>query len=337
MPPTVSVIIPTYNRGYCVKEAIESVLSQTFQDFELIVVDDGSNDNTAEIISSYGERVKYVLQENAGVSEARNRGIREAQGKWLAFLDSDDLWVPEKLKIQIECVKRYTRAIAQMVDSLIELPSGEYISTFKLRRLWRSFFDQPFRERPLLDVLKAQYFTSSWLIKKEIAEAAGNFNARKRIYEDIDFLTRVALEGPFVNDCHECVLIKRRNKKELTLSDINRLNKKESLGNMVSMYINLKNDSRLNRIERRYVCRQLSGARHELALEYRYEKNLKEYFRLLVLSVLDEPGIRSATKTALSLIGLYSKVVRKKKLRKCSVRRSDLLYYPKDKLEADKY
>jgi len=101
--PKVSVIIPTYNRLSMLQEAVDSVLAQNFEDVELIVVDDGSTDGTGEAIGGYGGRVKLLrLSENRGVSVARNRGIAQAKGKYLAFLDSDDLWVKGKLKIQVE-------------------------------------------------------------------------------------------------------------------------------------------------------------------------------------------------------------------------------------------
>src|SRR3989304_6203052 len=100
--PKVSVIIPSYNRLPMLKEAVGSVLAQDFEDFELIVVDDGSTDGTAEEIKRYGGRVRlFQHSENRGVSAARNKGILHVRGKYLAFLDSDDLWVKEKLKIQV--------------------------------------------------------------------------------------------------------------------------------------------------------------------------------------------------------------------------------------------
>ncbi len=97
--PLISVIIPTYNRGWIIEEAIESVLSQIFTDFELIVVDDGSTDNTPDILKSYPE-IKVIRQKNRGVSAARNTGVKASKGKFVAFLDSDDLWLPEKLQKQ---------------------------------------------------------------------------------------------------------------------------------------------------------------------------------------------------------------------------------------------
>lgn len=99
--PRISVVIPTYNRQELLIEAIGSVLAQTYQDFEIIVVDDGSTDNTEEKIQPYLSRVRYIKQRNQGVAAARNAGIRHAKGEYLCFLDSDDIWLPEKLSTQI--------------------------------------------------------------------------------------------------------------------------------------------------------------------------------------------------------------------------------------------
>jgi len=94
----VSVIIPTYNRAMGCKAAVESVLSQTHGNVEVIVVDDGSRDNTREVISGMDDRVKYIYQANAGVSAARNTGLGAATEKYIAFLDSDDSWLPRKVE-----------------------------------------------------------------------------------------------------------------------------------------------------------------------------------------------------------------------------------------------
>jgi len=97
----VSVVIPAFNAGRFIKRTIESVLSQTYRDFEIIVVDDGSTDNTAEVVRSYGPKVRYIYQENAGDGPSRNTGISAAKGDWIAFLDHDDEWLPEKLEFQM--------------------------------------------------------------------------------------------------------------------------------------------------------------------------------------------------------------------------------------------
>jgi glycosyltransferase involved in cell wall biosynthesis len=93
----VSVVIPAYNAASVLPRAIESVLGQTSRPEEVIVVDDGSTDNTAQVATQYGPSITYIRQDNAGASAARNRGIAEATGEWIAFLDSDDEWLPPKL------------------------------------------------------------------------------------------------------------------------------------------------------------------------------------------------------------------------------------------------
>jgi len=100
--PLVSVIIPTFNRAWAVGRAIDSVLEQDYRPFELIVVDDGSTDQTAEILARYGDQLTVVCRENRGVSAARNAGVARAQGDLIAFLDSDDFWRPQKLTVQVD-------------------------------------------------------------------------------------------------------------------------------------------------------------------------------------------------------------------------------------------
>ena len=102
--PFFTVIIPTFNRASVLPRAIESVLTQTFQDFELIVIDDGSNDETASVLSNYSDRIKFMKTQNRGVSAARNLGVAKTEGKFLAFLDSDDEWLPKKLEVQKKCL-----------------------------------------------------------------------------------------------------------------------------------------------------------------------------------------------------------------------------------------
>jgi len=102
--PAVTIIIPVYNREWCIKRSIDSVLNQTFQDFEIIIVNDGSTDNTSMILNEYANinNVEVIKQKNQGVSKARNTGIKHSNGEYISFLDSDDLWEKEKLQIQID-------------------------------------------------------------------------------------------------------------------------------------------------------------------------------------------------------------------------------------------
>ncbi len=99
--PTVSVVIPTFNASGYLKDALESAFQQSFQDLEILVIDDGSTDDTAAVVGSFGSRVRFFQQEHAGPSRARNRGISEALGSYIAFLDADDIWLPQKLEKQL--------------------------------------------------------------------------------------------------------------------------------------------------------------------------------------------------------------------------------------------
>jgi glycosyltransferase involved in cell wall biosynthesis len=102
----ISVVIPAFNAGRFIKRTVDSILAQTYRDYEVIVVDDGSTDDTGEVVKSYGSKVRYIYQENAGDGPARNTGIRAARGEWIAFLDHDDEWLAEKLRLQFELLDR---------------------------------------------------------------------------------------------------------------------------------------------------------------------------------------------------------------------------------------
>jgi len=106
--PLVSVIIPTYNRAALACEAVNSVLQQTYQNVEIIVIDDGSTDDTTAAMARYGDRVRYTRRPNAGVNPARNLGLKQARGEFVALLDSDDLWAPYKLELQVRLLRQFT-------------------------------------------------------------------------------------------------------------------------------------------------------------------------------------------------------------------------------------
>ena len=123
--PLVSVVIPTYNRSAFVTKAIDSVLNQVFGDYELIVVDDGSTDDTKGQLDKYQGKIRYIYQDNHGVSAARNTGITASRGEWLAFLDSDDEWRPNYLAKQIGQTTKYAGLCMQSANCVFTSLNGE--------------------------------------------------------------------------------------------------------------------------------------------------------------------------------------------------------------------
>lgn len=316
----VSVIIPTYNRAQCLGDAIGSVLAQSFHDYELIVVDDGSIDSTEEVVKSYGERVKLIRQENGGASAARNTGIRAAKGEWIAFLDSDDTWEPDKLKVQVNDLQAKPGAVAHMVDADIFVSDHEHVSHFELRGMHDDFLRNPVRERPLCDVLKTHFNTPTWMLHRKAVESAGYFDTRLRIFEDIDFLTRVAMEGPFVINCYSGTNV-RRLSGSYPLSDLYKEQKLQFLANVLHTYNHLKMDPRLTAQEHQCVRRLIGGAQCEIATQHRKQRNYNSAFHALLRSVAEEPGLRSVARAILNAVAGQEFIDRLAHLRKKSVSR----------------
>jgi glycosyltransferase involved in cell wall biosynthesis len=130
--PTVSVIIPTYNRAGYVVEAIESVLAQTYKNIEIVVIDDGSTDDTPEMLKPYKEKIKYIYTENGGPARARNIGMKEAAGEYIAFLDSDDLYYPFKTEIQVAFLQK-NPDVALVCSELSAINDEKILDEFHLK------------------------------------------------------------------------------------------------------------------------------------------------------------------------------------------------------------
>ena len=199
--PEVSVIIPTYNRKEMVQEAVESVLSQTYQDFELIVVDDGSEDGTGEVLRErFGERIVYFYQKNQGVSGARNRGIGISRGKYIAFLDSDDLWLRKKLERQVQFMQQNPEAMICYTDE-IWIRKGVRVNP-KKKHAKHSGWIYP-QCLPLCIISP-----SSALMRRELLEEVGGFDPEFPVCEDYDLWLRVALRYP-IHLIPEKLIVKR--------------------------------------------------------------------------------------------------------------------------------
>ncbi len=182
--PRVSIIVPTYNRGYCIAEAIQSVREQTWTDWELIVLDDGSTDETAAVLRRFPDIRTIALPRNAGVSRARNRGIQEARGAYIGFLDSDDLWRPRKLETQLEWMEAHPECRVCYTDE-IWIRRGVRVNPMRKHQK-RSGDIFPFC-LPLCIVSP-----SSVLMRASLVREVGGFDESLPACEDYDLWLRIA-------------------------------------------------------------------------------------------------------------------------------------------------
>lgn len=199
MAPTVSVIIPTYNRSALLPKAIESVLAQTYKDYELIVIDDGSTDDTRERLKPYTERIRYFYQHNGGASAAQNKGIEVARGKWVSVLASDDVWLPTKLARQLETLAALGNEFgACFTDcSYMGDPSGRP-SVFEQAgfRTNSEFGQLDNPARYILGTYPAIYFQSLIVLRSLLKEAKG-FDDAIGVSEDRDLIFRLTFKTKF--------------------------------------------------------------------------------------------------------------------------------------------
>lgn len=187
--PEVSIVVPTYNRAHMLSDAIRSVLSQTYADWELIIVDDGSEDDTQRVVSEFDDpRIKYIFQANKGLPGARNTGIRASNGAYLAFLDSDDLFLPLKLERQLDMFAQ------QPTLGLVAAGHVEMDENLRVHRVVA-----PWRSHPTLMLkdwlVSCPFIVPSVLVRQEWLYKVGLFNESMRFVEDWDLWLRLAQAG----------------------------------------------------------------------------------------------------------------------------------------------
>jgi glycosyltransferase involved in cell wall biosynthesis len=186
--PRVGVIIPVYNGALYIDKCIQSVLAQTFQDFEIVVVDDGSTDNTAQVVQAISDtRVEYVYQANRGPSAARNTGIRCSRGDFIAFLDSDDLWLPSKLEKQLQCFNQAEGAGLVHCSVIIVDAAGNVVRCQEARSEGRILDDL---------LLENSIATSSTMVPRKVLEHVGLFPEGVSRGEDWALWMRIAANYP---------------------------------------------------------------------------------------------------------------------------------------------
>ena len=201
----ISIMMPTYNNAKYIKQAIESIYAQNYDNIEIIVVDDGSTDNTKEIVQQYKD-IKYFYIEHKGISVARNTALEKSKGEYIAFLDSDDYWLPNKLNTQIQYFKDHPDC---------EIVFTKYENFFEDEKLKTN--KRAMHEKMMEKFLK-QYLPSS-VIKKELFEKYGNFDENFSGVEDTEFLYRLLKKGVSINHIiPEVFYVRRIHGKNVTLN-----------------------------------------------------------------------------------------------------------------------
>jgi glycosyltransferase involved in cell wall biosynthesis len=186
--PKISVVIPTYNRAWALGRAVDSVLAQDFTDFELIVVDDGSEDETRALLEGYGSRLTWIAQSNQGVSAARNRGAAQAAGDLLAFLDSDDYWYPRKLGAQAAFFDAHPRArICQTQEVWIR--NGRRVNPGRRHQ-------KPDGDIFIPSLSLCLVSPSAVMLRKSLLDEMGGFDEALPACEDYDLWLRVSARCP---------------------------------------------------------------------------------------------------------------------------------------------
>lgn len=220
--PSVSVVIATYNRARFLPETIESVLTQRFQDFEIIVVDDGSTDETQQVLKGYGDKIRSLHQENRGPSAARNLGIHQARGKWIAIQDSDDLSTPDHLEVLFgQAQKNPNLGLVFANGAYLGGPSHRRTTIIPEKKS-RRLAEEGVRLEDLFDksILRLQ----AALIPKQYLEAIGGLDESLRICMDLDLGFRLFMRYPVAYLNHVVFLYRRHGEnigrdQELRLSE----------------------------------------------------------------------------------------------------------------------
>jgi len=186
--PLVSAIIPTYNRAWALKDAIDSVLLQDYPNIELVIVDDGSTDHTRELLGAYKNEIIVLRQENSGVSAARNFGIKKSKGEFIAFLDSDDLWDKRKISCQVAFFNHHPDALICQTEE-IWIRNGKRVNPkVKHKKPSGRIFD------PSLNLCLVS--PSAVMMRKELFDMKGYFNEDFTVCEDYDLWLRVSATLP---------------------------------------------------------------------------------------------------------------------------------------------
>ena len=325
----VSVILPAYNASNYIKEAIGSVLEQTYGNFEIIVINDGSTDDTEnKLLSIKDGRIRYIKTENSGNYFARNRGIRESRGEYIAFLDTDDIWLGDKLKKQIEVFNKYKDIGFCCTDEYIFFYNDRKKLYINRRNV---FSDDILLQNNFIEKLLYENFinTSSVMIKRSCIDRVGKFDTTGRHSMDYEMWLRVALNcrAYYIKDR----LVLRRIHEDNISHD--RIDSTKTLFYTVNkINANIENNKFFDENQKKIIDKKIELVKYRLGIEYLSLMEYKNALRYLNDSNYPEKGLfrriavliaRSRARFLIPFVNLYRLHRRKKQL--VAVRKSDVL------------
>jgi glycosyltransferase involved in cell wall biosynthesis len=302
--PVFSVIIPTFNRATFVTKAIDSVLQQTVSSYEVIVVDDGSTDSTAEVLTAYKDKITLLKQANRGVGAARNRGLESAIGEWVAFLDSDDEWKPQYLASQLEVIRAHPDIICAVTNAASIDKNGVAHLHFRdsVLGLFRTSSVITL-SRPFATVIShPHWYVQSLVARRDTLFRSGLFNVALSIGEDLDVIARLSLEGSFAFNRNILVEIHRRFERISSLASRREQDGLSASHQFQVVLDNLARDSRLTTSERRELARMRSANERwqgNLLLIAGKVSDAREHYRR---GLTIRPSIRSIGRYSLSFL-----------------------------------
>lgn len=286
--PNYSVILPTFNRANAICEAVESVRNQTRKADEIIVVDDGSTDDTGERLLKFSNDIVVLSQENLGVSAARNAGVRFANCDWLTFLDSDDIWHPNRLAI-LDRDLNENRAGVHVANQKFIGPDYN-VDLFKIRNL-RFPSDQATVLSDGFDLAMAGLQINSVAIRRDWIRSIGGFDTTMSIYEDPHLFCRLALLGKWMVTSSLVASVRRFGHSGQNLTNLKNDKKLYTAKMKVKIYDDFAESPKLSETQRNQVMRRLSGAILELAkVENEGGRTDFNRFKTLIRSALRHPS-----------------------------------------------
>jgi glycosyltransferase involved in cell wall biosynthesis len=297
--PTISVIIPTYNRAGMLKEALESALAQNRLPDEIVVVDDGSTDNTAQVVAGFGAKIRYIQQKNAGPSAARNHGIAIATGEFVAFLDSDDLWPKDRLQRQLAALEKHPDL--DFIFGLEEkFDNAKHFERYAIRDrevLQALSAADCIVSDPLALLLRENFIpTSSVLFRRHCLDRVGMIDESLHQAEDYDFWFRFALQGCVFGFCNAALCYRRQHDGNLVNQFVNRT---------VSTLEVLKRYQNHSASHKDQLTQRLSALHYDLGSHLFYIRDFQRARQFLSLAQPTGPR-RMVRSTKIALARLFS-------------------------------